>query len=65
VKNWAETEENFPKEELLHIKRIHRSFEIANASLPKKWSMILKYLVKDLRSIRSGLYNINFRRELF
>ena len=65
VKNWAETEENFPKEELRHIKRMHRSYEIANASFLKKWGMISKYLVTDFRSIRSGLYNINFRKDLF
>lgn len=65
LKNWAEKEPEMPKEQLLHIKRVNRSFEIANAPLPKKWSMILKYLVKDFRSIRSGLYNINFRKELF
>ena len=65
VKNWAETEENFPKEELLHIKRMHRSYEIANAPFLKKWGMISKYLVTDFRSIRSGLYNINFRKDLF
>ncbi|WP_332020948.1 glycosyltransferase family 2 protein [Kaistella sp.] len=65
LKNWAQNEPKMPDTELLHITRLHRSFEIANASIPKKWSMILKYLVKDFRSIRSGLYNINFRKELF
>ena len=65
LQNWAEKEPEMPKEQLLHIKRIHRSFEIANASIPKKWMMIMKYLIKDFRSIRSGLYNINFRKELF
>ncbi|MCW4451890.1 glycosyltransferase [Kaistella sp. BT6-1-3] len=65
LKNWAQNEPKMPKEQLLHIKRIHRSFEIANAPFLKKWGMVLKYLVKDFRSIRSGLYNINFRKELF
>ncbi len=65
LKNWAQNEPEIPKEQLLHIKRIHRSFEIANAPLPKKWMMIIKFLFKDFRSIRSGLYNINFRKELF
>ena len=65
LKNWAEKEPEMPKEQLLHIKRMHRSFEIANAPFLKKWGMVLKYLVKDFRSIRSGLYNINFRKELF
>ncbi|WP_332018603.1 glycosyltransferase family 2 protein [Kaistella sp.] len=65
LKNWAQNEPKMPDAELLHITRLHRSFEIANAPLPKKWSMILKYLVNDFRSIRSGLYNINFRKELF
>ena len=65
VKNWAETEENFPKEELRHIKRMHRSYEIANSSFLKKWGMIAKYLIFDFKSIRSGLYNINFRKDLF
>ena len=65
LKNWAEKEPEMPKEQLLHIKRMHRSFEIANAPFLKKWGMVLKYLVKDFMSIRSGLYNINFRKELF
>ena len=65
LKKWAENEPKMPKEELLHITRIHRSFEIANADFLKKWGMILKYLLTDFRSIRSGLYNINFRKELF
>jgi glycosyltransferase involved in cell wall biosynthesis len=65
VKEWAENDPKFPKAELLHIQRMHRSFEIANAPLLQKWTMILKYLVTDFKSIRSGLYNINFRKELF
>ena len=65
VKSWAEKEENFPKDILVHIQRTHRSFEIANAATLKKWEMIVKYLVVDFKSIRSGLYNINFRKELF
>lgn len=58
---WAESEKNMPPEFKIHIKRMHRSWEIANASFLKKWSMILKYLFVDFKSIRSGLYNINFR----
>ncbi|UOE41369.1 glycosyltransferase [Chryseobacterium suipulveris] len=65
LKNWAEKEPNMPKDELLHITRMHRSFEIANSSFLRKWGMILKYLATDFRSIRSGLYNINFRKNLF
>ncbi len=65
LKNWAQNEPKMPDAELLHITRLHRSFEIANAPLPKKWMMIIKFLFKDFRSIRSGLYNINFRKELF
>ena len=65
IKNWAESEHSVPEDLKLHIKRMHRSFEIANASLLKKWGMILKYLIVDYKSIRSGLYNINFRKELF
>lgn len=65
LKNWAEKEPKIPKEELLHIQRIHRSFEIANSDFVKKWSIILKYLFVDFKSIRSGLYNINFRKNLF
>ena len=65
VKDWAENEKNFPKDELLHIQRIHRSYEIANATFLKKWGMILNYLITDFKSIRSGLYNINFRKDLF
>lgn len=65
VKNWAEKETSLPKEYRTHIIRTHRSFEIANAPFLKKWIMILKYLILDFKSIRSGLYNINFREELF
>jgi glycosyltransferase involved in cell wall biosynthesis len=65
LKNWAEKESNIPQEYQLHILRTHRSFEIANSSFLKKWKMILKYLITDFRSIRSGLYNINFRKDLF
>lgn len=64
IEKWAENEKNFPKDILLHIKRMHRSFEIANASFLKKWGMIAKYSIIDFRSIRSGLYNINFRNDL-
>lgn len=65
INNWAENEPNIPEDIKIHIKRMHRSFEIANASFLNKWAMILKYLLVDFRSIRSGLYNINFRKELF
>ena len=61
LKRWAEKEAKMPKDELLHINRLQRSWEIANAPFLKKWGMILKYLVLDFKSIRSGLYNINFR----
>ena len=64
LRKWAEKEQKMPKEELLHITRMHRSFEIAIAPLLRKWGMIFKYLITDSRSIRSGLYNINFRKEL-
>ncbi len=65
VKDWAENETTIPSDIKLHIKRMHRSFEIANAPALKKWTMILKYLITDFPSIRSGLYNINFRKDLF
>ena len=65
VNDWAKNETKMPENEKLHIKRMHRSFEIANAPFLKKWGMILKYLVVDFESIRSGLYNINFRKDLF
>lgn len=65
VNKWAENEPNIPADIKLHIKRMHRSWEIANSPIPKKWSMILKYSITDYKSIRSGLYNINFRRSLF
>lgn len=65
LKTWAQNEPKMPDAELLHITRMHRSFEIANAPYVKKWWMILKYLLTDFRSIRSGLYNINFRKVLF
>lgn len=65
LKTWARNEPKMTEAELLHITRLHRSWEIANAPLIKKWSLILKFLFKDFRSIRSGLYNINFRKDLF
>lgn len=65
IKDWAENEKNFPADILIHITRMHRSFEIANSSFFKKWGMISKYIITDFQSIKSGLYNINFRNELF
>lgn len=65
VNEWAKSEEAIPEDIKLHIKRMTNSFEIAVAPFFKKWRLILKYLVTDYRSIRSGLYNINFRRDLF
>ena len=65
VNHWAENENTIPDDMKLHIKRVYRSFQIANAPLFKKWGMITKYLLTDYKSIRSGLYNINFRNDLF
>ncbi|MCS4303111.1 MULTISPECIES: glycosyltransferase family 2 protein [Chryseobacterium] len=65
VDTWAENETTLPENIKLHIKRMYRSFQIANASTSKKWGMIMKFLVTDYRSIRSGIYNINFRNNLF
>lgn len=65
VNDWAEGETTVPDDVKIHIKRMHRSFEIAVSPFLKKWFMILKYLVTDYPGIRSGLYNINFRRDLF
>lgn len=65
VNDWAENENTIPDNIKTHIRRMHRSFEIANAPTFKKWSMILKYLITDYPSIRLGLYNINFREYLF
>ncbi|MGZ5193243.1 MAG: glycosyltransferase family 2 protein [Kaistella sp.] len=65
LRNWAQKEPTMPKKELLHIERMHRSFEIANAPFTKKWGSILKYLLVDFKGIRSGLYNINFRKDFF
>ena len=64
IEKWAENEPAIPSDIKLHIQRMHRSFEIANASFVKKWGMILKYLITDFQSIRSGLYNVNFRKDL-
>lgn len=61
LKDWANFDQTVPEEYRLHITRMHRSYEIANADFAKKWLMILKYIVTDYKSIRSGLYNINFR----
>ncbi len=65
MKDWSEQEKSIPDDIKIHIKRMHRSYEIANANFLKKWGMIAKYLMTDFKSIRSGLYNINFRKELF
>lgn len=65
VNEWAQNEKTMSEDIKLHIKRTHRSWEIAQAPLLKKWGMIAKYLITDFKSIRSGLYNINFRNELF
>ncbi len=65
IDRWAHDENKVPGNVKQHISRMHRSFEIANAPLTKKWGMILKYLLTDYKSIRSGLYNINFRDNLF
>lgn len=65
LKDWSHSEPSFPEEYRKHIERTYWSFDIANAALLKKWVMILKYLVLDFKSIRSGLYNINFRKDLF
>ncbi|MBB4806615.1 glycosyltransferase involved in cell wall biosynthesis [Chryseobacterium defluvii] len=65
VNHWAQAEQSIPGNIKLHIERMYRSFEIANAPLLRKWSMIFRYLITDFQSIRSGLYNINFRKDLF
>lgn len=65
VNTWAENETTLPENIKLHIKRMYRSFQIANASTSKKWGMIMKFLITDYKSIRSGIYNINFRNNLF
>ncbi|SDI57532.1 glycosyltransferase family 2 protein [Chryseobacterium jejuense] len=65
VDAWAENENTLPEHVKLHINRMYRSFQIANSPNSKKWGMILKYLVTDYKSIRSGIYNINFRNNLF
>jgi glycosyltransferase involved in cell wall biosynthesis len=65
INDWAKSENTIPEDVKLHIKRIHRSYEIALAPTVKKWGMIAKYIITDYPSIRSGLYNINFREYLF
>lgn len=65
INDWAQNENTIPQDVKLHVERMHRSYEIALAPAAKKWGMITKYLIKDYRSIRSGLYNINFRKYLF
>ena len=65
VEKWADSEQTISPDVKMHIKRMHRSYQIANACYLKKWKMILKYFFLDFKSIRSGLYNINFRKELF
>ncbi|WP_228442262.1 hypothetical protein [Chryseobacterium nematophagum] len=62
IKHWSKQESTIPPDMKLHIERMYRSFEIANAPLLKKIGMIMMYLILDYPSIRSGLYNINFRK---
>jgi len=64
LNNWAKNEETVPEDVKIHINRMLRSFEIAIAPTFKKWGLIAKYLITDYPSIRSGLYNINFRSAL-
>ncbi|WBV55536.1 glycosyltransferase [Chryseobacterium daecheongense] len=64
VNNWAQHENLISNDIKKHIERTLRSYQIAEASLPRKWGMITKYLFTDFRSIKSGLYNINFRKYL-
>ncbi|MDQ0591913.1 glycosyltransferase involved in cell wall biosynthesis [Chryseobacterium ginsenosidimutans] len=65
INDWAKSENTIPNDVKVHIKRMNRSYEIALAPIPKKWGMIAKYFITDFPSIRSGLYNINFREYLF
>lgn len=65
LKDWSGTEARIPDDIKTHIRRMHRSFEIANADGIRKWQMILGGLLSDYKGIRSGLYNINFRKDLF
>jgi len=65
VNRWSQSEDTIPENVKLHIKRMQRSFKIANAPRMHKWGMVIKYLFTDFRSIRSGLYNINFKHSLF
>lgn len=64
IENWSKKEDTMPEEVKVHIKRMHRSFIIAKAPVFQKWRMIITYLFTDYKSIRSGLYNINFRNSL-
>ncbi|MDC8106317.1 glycosyltransferase family 2 protein [Chryseobacterium sp. PTM-20240506] len=64
VNNWAQHENLISNDIKKHIERTLRSYQIAEASVPRKWGMITKYLFTDFRSIKSGLYNINFRKYL-
>lgn len=65
IHDWAQNEETVPEDVKLHIRRMHRSYEISLAPALKKWGMIAKYLILDYPGIRSGLYNINFKKYLF
>ncbi|MDR2236266.1 MAG: glycosyltransferase [Chryseobacterium sp.] len=65
VTRWSHTEDRIPESVKIHIRRMQRSFKIAKAPTLHKWGMVVKYLLTDYRSIRSGLYNINFKHSLF
>lgn len=65
LKTWSEKDRTVPEEYRTHIRRMHQSFAIANAPFPKKWVLVAKGVFTDFQGIKSGLYNINFRKELF
>jgi hypothetical protein len=65
VERWANSEKEMPQNIKLHIARMARSWRIAKAPFLQKWGLIFKYLLVDFTSIKSGLYNINFRKNLF
>lgn len=65
LKEWSENDQTVPYEYRIHISRTYKSYEIANAPFFRKWFLILKYSIKDYRIVRSGLYNIHFRKDLF
>ncbi len=65
LKEWSELEETMPENYKVHIRNMYQSFQIANSSFPQNYILFFQELVTHFPAAKSGLYNINYRKELF